>query len=120
MPLSTSKADWLSWFLQFIVGTVVGCIVGFVIIQRRRYGFWMSPDLTPYFLSGTSLFCAGFASLLGDRLWIRSNYRVIPPDAPRHSFISLIASSIMVFLGSVLMVLSILIQLGILPRLGIL
>jgi hypothetical protein len=39
-------------------------------------------------MGGAALIGGGLASLLGDQLWIGSSYKFIPPDAPRHSFLS--------------------------------
>lgn len=62
----------------------------------------MQKELILPFLVGTSLFGAGLFAQLGDRLWSGYNYRVIPPDAPRHSKISKLLTWTFMITGLVL------------------
>lgn len=95
----SSKADWLSFVLHLIVGLVPGCIIGYLLITRRRQGIWLQEDLIFPFLIGTSLFCGGVAARYGDRLWIGYNYRVIAPDESKHNRLSLFISYLIVAVG---------------------
>ncbi len=79
------KADWVAFVLHFVAGLAAGCIFGLVTIVKRRHGIWLESDLVFPYLSGTALFAAGLAALLGDRLWVGDNYRVIPPSENKHS-----------------------------------
>lgn len=109
-------ADWLAWFLQFIVGLAVGALVGLVMISRRRRyggGFWLDPEQVSTFIFGAALICAGLASYYGDRLWLGSSYRVIPPDGIRHSDTSRILSIIMGLLGGILVLTALLRHFGV-------
>ena len=82
-------ADWLAWFMQFVVGLVVGALIGTFFISRgRRGGYWLAEDQVPDFLWGAALVWAGLASFYGDRLWIGLAYRVIPPNGIEHSPLS--------------------------------
>lgn len=85
-------ADWLGWSLQFILGLIVGCVLGAVLITRRRHGFWMASEAIPAFLLGAAFIGAALASYHGDRLWLGSSYRVIPADGIRHDAKSRAAS----------------------------
>ena len=99
MHESESKADWLSFVLHFIFGLIVGCIIGLVTILRRREGIWLQEELILPYLAGTSLIGGGLGAKFGDRLWMGSSYRVIPPDAPHHNRLSLYFSNLSVLLG---------------------
>ena len=89
------NVDWFAWVFQFVAGLLVGAFIGAVIISRRRRhggGWWIAPDLVLPFIVGAALIGGGLASFYGDRLWIGSSYRVIPPDGVDHSRASHIAS----------------------------
>lgn len=108
-------ADWLAWILQFIVGLVVGAIVGLVIISRGRYsrGIWLDPEQVSTFIFGAALVGAGLASYYGDRLWLGSSYRVIPPDGIKHNETSRMASMVTGLLGGILVLVSLLRHFGV-------
>ncbi len=93
------KPDWLSFGLHFVFGLIVGCVLGFMTITRRRHGIWLHEDLILPYLCGASLIFAGLGAKLGDRLWLGMNYRVIPPDVPSHSAITYYLSIVTVFSG---------------------
>lgn len=99
MQSTSDKADWLSFILHFVFGLVVGCILGFVTISRRRHGIWLQEELILPYLSGTSLIVAGFGARMGDRLWVGNNYRIIPPNGNRHSRFSLFVATISIVIG---------------------
>lgn len=108
-------ADWLAWFLQFIAGLVAGALVSVAIISRRRFGggWWLASQQVPTFIWGTALIGAGLASFYGDRLWLGSSYRVIPPDDIKHSDTSRIVSIITGALGGILVLTAILRHFGV-------
>jgi TRAP-type C4-dicarboxylate transport system permease small subunit len=78
-------ADWLAWALQFILGLIVGLILGAELISSRHHSFWMASEAVPAHLLGAALIVAALASYYGDRLWLGSSYRIIPTDGIRHS-----------------------------------
>jgi hypothetical protein len=84
-------ADWLSWSLQFIAGSVVGAVGGLYILSRASRYHLTSEDVVTLILGG-ALIGAGLASFYGDRLWIGLSYRVIPPDDIEQSETSQILS----------------------------
>lgn len=90
--------------------------MGLCVIGRRRHGFWLSHDLILPYLLGSFLVGAGLATLLGDRLWIGDNYRIIPPADPNHSRISRGLSLTLIFAGALLTAVSLAIHFGLLPR----
>ncbi len=79
---SKRGTDWLSWILQGIAGAVVGTLLGFLIIARRRHGFWLDAGLILPFLTGAALIGLGLGSLVGYKLWDGGTC-VFPLDAPR-------------------------------------
>lgn len=87
------RADWFAWILQFIVGFGAGALFSVLFLRGGRRSI---PIITraaaPMFALGMGLVGASLASYAGDRLWIGDNYRIIPPDEPRHSPASLGAS----------------------------
>lgn len=98
------SADWLAWSLQFVVGLAVGAFIGVAIISRRRRfgsGWWLAPEQASFFICGAALLGAGLASFYGDRLWLGSSFRVIPPKDIEHSKASRIVSIVTVFAGSI-------------------
>lgn len=97
----TQKADWLGWILQFIFGFFPGILVGFIVISRRRHGWWINGELVPYFILGAGLLGAALASHYGDRLWME--YRVIPLDQNPQSRISILLSVLIGLAGVGLM-----------------
>lgn len=60
-------------------------------------------------MGSAALIGAGITSLIGDRLWLGSNYRVIPPDNMRHSNLSRMISASSIILGSISLVVIVLI-----------
>jgi uncharacterized membrane protein YeaQ/YmgE (transglycosylase-associated protein family) len=101
-------ADWLGWSLQFILGLIVGCVLGAVLITRRRHGFWMASEAIPAYLFGSALIGAAIASYHGDRLWLGSSYRIIPADGIRHNAKSRAASISTGVVGGILVLAAIL------------
>ena len=95
------KADWISFVLHFVFGFVVGCILGFLTITRRSHGVWLREEVILPYLIGTSLISAGLGAKWGDQLWIGDHYKVIPPNAPTHSRLSLLLAHLSVLLGAV-------------------
>jgi hypothetical protein len=102
MEEPAEKADWLAFGLQFIFGLLVGCVVGIASIRRRRHGIWLQDELILPYLAGAALIGAGLGALLGDRLWMGSFYRVLPPDAPAHSKTSQVVAIATIVLGAAL------------------
>ncbi len=101
-------ADWLAWSLQFILGLIVGVVVGAVLISRRHQGFWMASEFIPVYLLGTALIGAALASYYGDRLWLGSSYRIIPADGIRHSSNSRVVSITTGVMGGLLSLVAVL------------
>jgi len=62
----------------------------------------LAPDLLFPAMGGAALLFAGLASLLGDRLWMGSINKVIPPDAPSHSLLSKALSFLSMGVGAAL------------------
>lgn len=89
--MSHRRADWLGWSLQFIFGFMVGVILGFFLISRRRHPGWLvNGEVVHHFILGAGLLSAAVASHFGDQLWV--DYRVIPPDVPDQSRFSILLS----------------------------
>jgi hypothetical protein len=108
-------ADWFAWSLQFIVGLVIGAFIGVATIARRRTlggGWWLASDQVSTFIWGAALIGAGLASFYGDRLWLGSSFRVIPPDGIKHSDTSSMVSILTGLLGVVLVLRAILRHFG--------
>lgn len=75
-----NKADWLAWILQFIGGSVVGVVLGYVFVTPGRYSgasLLATQDRVPFAI-GAALLGGALASYYGDRLWLED--RVIPND----------------------------------------
>lgn len=109
------SADWLAWSLQFIVGLAVGAFIGIAIIARRRRfggGWWLASDQVSTLVLGAALIGAGLASFYGDKLWLGSAFRVIPPDGIKHSDTSRMVSIISGLLGVVFLLAAILRHFG--------
>jgi hypothetical protein len=96
-------ADWLAWFLQFIVGCFVGAFLGFALISRRLGILSLRYDMFFIFVSGAALVGGAIASHYGDELWLRSVYRAFPPQAPKQSNLSNICSLVVGICGVLLM-----------------
>lgn len=96
------QADWLAWSLQYLAGLIVGAVIGVASTGRRHNLSLLAPDLLFPAMGGAALIGAGLASLLGDRLWIGSSYKFIPPDAPRHSLLSRMLSFLSMRAGAAL------------------
>ena len=75
------RADWLAWSLRFIAGFIVGAILA-LYLTRRNWPFVLSTPSQHILMLviGAALIGAGLASYYGDRLWVGSSYRAIPPD----------------------------------------
>ena len=115
------KADWMAWIFQFIAGSAVGLLLGFVVIHRGRHrfgygvsGYWLgSNDVMP-FLVGAAFLGGALASYYGDRLWMED--RVIPNDSVPQSYNSFACSVTLGCVGVGLMICSILRTVGWLGR----
>ncbi len=109
-------ADWFAWVLQYAVGFVVGGFIAFAITHK---GFQLRSNglITEYvftFIGGTALIWAAMASYYGDRLWLASSHRVIPPDDIPSSNTSRVLSIITGSLGVALVLKSVLYNSGVL------
>lgn len=84
-----SKADWLAWTLQLILGFIGGFILSFFLSLSKRRGSWLSEDCIMPFAFGVALLASAFTSHFGDRIWLGDDsYRMIPPEEPRQSSFS--------------------------------
>jgi hypothetical protein len=85
------KADWLAWTLQFMAGSVVGVLIGYVTVCSRRSGISLlaPPDILPFAI-GAAFLGGALASYYGDRLWMED--RVIPNDPVPQSYNSFACS----------------------------
>jgi hypothetical protein len=95
-------ADWLAWSLQYLLGLIVGAVIGVASTGRRHTLSLLAPDLLFPAMGGAALLVAGLASLLGDQLWMGSLNKVIPQDAPSHSPLSKALSFLSMGVGAVL------------------
>lgn len=87
------RADWLAWSLQFLLGLVVGAVFSVFFIRGGRRSIpLIEREDAPLFILGVAFVGAALASHYGDQLWLGHSYRVIPPDKPRYSLMSLRAS----------------------------
>jgi hypothetical protein len=103
--MTGNRADWMSWILHFVPGFVIGMMGGCLVISRRHpSGFWLSGNLILPFLIGTAAIAGGIASIHGDRLWLGSSYRVIPPQGINHSATSLKLSRVIIGTGAMMSV----------------
>ena len=96
-------ADLVAWSLQFLVGLFVGSLFGFALGSGRGGHWWISdPAAAIAIICGSALFCAGQASLRGDRLWYgNSSSWEFPADRMRHSRNSRAASILASVCGAV-------------------
>lgn len=95
------RADWFAWVLQYVVGFLVGGCIAFGI-THKRFRLRSNGLITEHvytFIVGTALIWAAMASFYGDRLWLGSEHRVIPPDDISHNKISRLLSIITGILG---------------------
>jgi hypothetical protein len=97
-------ADWIAWVLHFVVGAAVAVVIGAGIFFRRNRLHGTQPliseDFWAPYLIGAALVGGGVASLLGDKLWIGLNYRMIPPDGVQHSLASKVISLACLVVGA--------------------
>lgn len=96
------QGDLTAWTLHLLFGMFVGAILACLILFRRCHGSWLTEDYIVYFICGLSLVIGGIGSYFGDRLWIGDRYRVIPPDEPSRSSLTMIASCTFTVVGMVL------------------
>ena len=114
--MNPPKADWLAWTLQFIVGSVIGALIGYVTVCPRRYSgisLLARQDIHPFTL-GAAFLGGALASYYGDRLWLED--RVIPNDSVPQSYNSLACSVTLGAVGVGLMICAILRTVGWLGR----
>jgi hypothetical protein len=111
--MTGAKADWLGWVLQFIVGFVLGCLLGFIVISKGRYstGYWVNSEVVLYFILGAGLLGGSLASHYGDRLWM--DVRVFPLYENSQSRFSILLSVLIGLIGVGLMVFAVLKTIGI-------
>jgi hypothetical protein len=101
------RADWLAWSLQFFVGLVIGGLCSVIFIRGGRRSIpLIAQEISPVFVLGAALIGAALASYYGDQLWLGDSYRVIPPDAPRHSIASRRASFMTGGIGGILILIA--------------
>ena len=98
----SKQADWIAFVMHSIVGAFVGCILGYYLITEYAIGLLRNGMLPVPFFLGCALVGAGLGSRLGDKLWIGLNYKVIPPDGPRHSSRSYFMAIFLTCLGAIL------------------
>jgi hypothetical protein len=109
--MTRANADWLGWVLQFIFGFFPGIFLGFIVISRRRHGWWIDSALVPYFILGAGLLGGALASHYGDRLWM--DVRVFPLYENVQSRFSILLSVLIGLTGVGLMVFAVLKTIGI-------
>jgi hypothetical protein len=110
------QSDWLAWGMHFVLGGVVGAGFGSIFIRGGRRSIpLIERDHGLLFVLGMALLVAAMASRYGDALWVGDNYRVIPPDEPRHSSATLRASIAAGGVGVLLMCLALARTYGLLP-----
>jgi len=102
--MKNPKADWLAWFLQFIFGGVIGLLIGYTLIsKRRRYYYrgsnlyWLQSNDVWLFIIGAALLVGAIASHFGDRLWVA--YRIFPNEEVPNSNFSVICSIVLGVIG---------------------
>ena len=103
--LMRPNADWIGWCLHYIMGIVVGGILGaIIVIPKRRLhpDLWMETEFMPYFIGGIAMIVAGFASIYGDELWQGEMYRTFEPHGPDASPLSRTLSFISIIVGVLL------------------
>jgi protein-S-isoprenylcysteine O-methyltransferase Ste14 len=66
----TKCVDWFAWALQFALGLVVGCGVGFKIAQLFVRSHFADFDQMPIIIVAVGLCCGAFTSFLGNRAWL--------------------------------------------------
>ena len=99
------EADWLGWSMQFVFGYVVGWLFSYTFIEGRRRSIpLISRETAHVFSAGIGLIVAALASRYGDQMWLGSSYRMIPPDAPQQSRVSVAASLVTGCIGGILVV----------------
>ncbi|MEK7949023.1 hypothetical protein [Luteolibacter soli] len=104
------SADWLAWTLQFILGLVVGAVVGVALILRLGIGYSMQFGVFATYLCGAGFVGGALASYHGDRLWLGHSSRIIAPNSVRNSSVSRAASVATGVTGVVLMAAALLIH----------
>jgi len=97
--------EWIGWALHYFFGLVVGAGGGFWLISDNRAHRSagtnaFADETTMPFVIGAALFFAGVGALLGDRLWMGDNYRMIAPEEPSHTPLTKVASIISIALGA--------------------
>ena len=97
----TSKADWITWSVHYLVGMVLGVVVAFVIIDELQ--LWYESSFLLPILIGSVAFCGGVSSIYGDRFWRDFLGRVTLPKRPETSSVSRVISMSSVVGGFVLL-----------------
>ena len=113
--MNPPKADWLAWGLQFIAGSVVGALLGYVTVCRSSdmISLLAPKDIIPFTI-GASVLGGALASHYGDRLWMDD--KIFPNDPVKQSHFSFSWSVTIGFVGVGLMVCSVLRTMGVLVR----
>lgn len=96
------RSDWIAWSLQLVAGFVAGAFCSVFFIGGPRGIPLIAPGSILIFVMGAALVGAAFASHYGDRLWMGSLYRVIPPEEPQHSAATRRASFAVGYIGGAL------------------
>lgn len=79
-PGKRRRTDWLAWVLQAVCGAVAGLLAGYGATERHGQPTWLDDGLISFFTCGCALLMAGFASILGDRLWWGETHRTFKID----------------------------------------
>jgi hypothetical protein len=74
-----SLVEWLAWCLQFVVGLLVGCGVGYQVWSLL---FRASLNEMLLFAAGGGVLCGAFASFYGNRVWMAGSIFLAAEPAP--------------------------------------
>ncbi len=102
--MNPPRANWLEIGAHFVVGFVVGALIG-CATTGRRYSRWLSGDLLLAWIIGAGLIGGAVAAMEGNTLWYRWRSPLFGVAAPEHSRGSLFAMWIVGIAGAVVLVL---------------